>query len=206
MRLKRAAFCLLLLFALLPAAVAWQDEPARAEPAGLYQGQLLVATPDNPDPRFRETVIYMVRHTAKSSFGIVINKPYGKGPLANMMNGLGLDPADAGGNLQLHYGGPVAVNHVFFLHSSDYAHETSRDIDGTVSFTKDVKILSALASGKGPRHLIAAAGYAGWSEQLLEREIERGYWTLAQPDEQLVFGGDKASLWQRVSGNANVPL
>lgn len=197
---------LFMLFALLPGVLAQPDYPARAEPAGLYQGQLLVSTPDNPDPRFRETVIYMVRHTARSSFGIVINKPYGKGPLANMMKGLGLDPENAGGNLQLHYGGPVAVNHVFFLHSSDYAHEASEDIDGTVSFTKDEKILSAVASGKGPRHLIVAAGYAGWSEQLLEREIERGYWTLAQPNEQLVFGEDKASLWERVSGDANVPL
>lgn len=197
---------LFLLVALLPTTVAQADIPAKAEPAGLYQGQLLVSTERNLDPRFHRSVIYMVRHTAKSSFGIVINKPYGRGPLAKMMKGLGLDPEGATGDLQLHYGGPVAVNHVFFLHSSDYAHERSRDIDGTVSFTKDINILAAMAGGKGPNHLFAAAGYAGWSAQQLEKEIERGFWTLAQPDEERVFGDDKSGLWERVSGDSDVPL
>lgn len=173
---------------------------------GPLQGKLLVATETNRDPRFYHSVIYMVRHTREGAFGLVINKPYGKGPLEKMMKGLGLDPKGASGELNLHYGGPVAVNHLFFLHSSDYVHDKSDDIDGTVSFTKDAKILRAYAAGKGPKRVFVAAGYAGWSAGQLEGEITRGVWKIAPSSEDLVFGDGKKDAWEKLSDAEGIPL
>ncbi len=192
---------------LLAVALVTPASPQDKKYASLYYpGHLLVASRHNLDPRFHKTVIYMVRHNPESAFGIVINQPFGKGSLANMMRGLHLDPKGALGELKLHFGGPVARQHVFFLHSSDYVYEKSKDIDGKISFTKDVKILSAIAAGKGPRHILVALGYAGWSAGLLEREIERGYWTITRANQDLVFGGNKKDLWERVVKGSELPL
>lgn len=171
-----------------------------------YPGHLLVSSRGNLDPRFHKSVLYMVRHNPDSAFGIIINRPFGKGALANMMRGFKLDPQGAVGELELHFGGPVARQHAFFLHSSEYVHEKSNDIDGKISFTKDVKILSAIAAGKGPQHILVALGYAGWSGGQLEREIERGYWTIADANQQLVFGDSKKDLWERVVQGSELPL
>lgn len=194
-----------LLFALIVSAMPAPVSLSARDNASL-KGQLLVSTKDNLDPRFHRSVIYMVRHTPKSSFGIVINKPYGRGKLADMMRGVGLDPKGASGELNLHYGGPVAVNHLFFLHSSDYVHDKSDDIDGTVSFTKDAKILGAYSSGKGPRQMFVAVGYAGWGPGQLEGELERGVWTVAPADEKSVFSAPKESLWESIAPESSTPL
>lgn len=202
--MRLSLLCALLIALIVSAVPAPVSLGARDNTS--LKGQLLVSTKDNLDPRFHRSVIYMVRHTPTSSFGIVVNKPYGKGKLADMMRGLGLDPEDASGELNLHYGGPVAVNHLFFLHSSDYAHAKSDDIDGTVSFTKDFTILKAIAAGTGPKHIHVAAGYAGWGPGQLEGELERGVWTVAPSDGKSIFSAPKESLWETMAPESSTPL
>jgi putative transcriptional regulator len=122
------------------------------------------------------------------------------------MKGLGLGPTEATRELKLHYGGPVAVRHAFFLHTSGYKHERSEYIDGTVWFTKDASILKKYAEGQGPRRLFVALGYAGWGVGQLEGEILRGFWTIAESSEDLVFGDGKGDLWERLVERSEVPL
>jgi putative transcriptional regulator len=199
-RLPLAAFCLMLLALALPARAV--DAPK----AGQFQGKLLVATKHNPDLRFDRAVVYMVKHTSRTAYGIVVNKPYGKGKIADLMKGLGLEPTKATRKLMLHYGGPVAYKHAFILHSSEYEHPRAEYIDGIVTFTKDASILKKYAEGEGPRRLLVALGYAGWSGQQLEGEILRGFWTVAESSEDLVFGDDKGDLWRRMVERKEVPL
>lgn len=197
MRLPLSAFCLVLLALALPVT---------AQPHDSFQGQLLVATPDNLDPRFEKTVVYMVKHTPETAYGIVVNKPYGKGKIADLMEGLGLGATKATSELPLHYGGPVAYKHVFILHSSEYTHERAEPVDGAITFTKDATILKKYAEGEGPRRLFVALGYAGWSGGQLEGEVERGYWTLTPASEDHVFGGAKDTLWRRIFDESELPL
>ena len=51
------------------------SKPEDARPGASLAGQLLVATPEMSDPRFRHTVILMVQHNKDGALGIVINRP-----------------------------------------------------------------------------------------------------------------------------------
>lgn len=198
--LLTAIFLATLLLAHLPGGTASAQQPE------YFSGELLVASPKMRDPRFRKTVLYMVEHNAKGAIGIIINKRLGKGPIAKLMTGFGMDPKDAEGDIGLHLGGPVARNGAFILHTNDYTHDRSAVISGTISFTTDIEILRAVAAGKGPRRILFALGYAGWGPRQLEGEIERGDWSVTESSEDLVFGDGKGDAWERVIEGSEVPL
>ena len=72
MRLLRA----LGLMAVLAAGAAGGVIPGAVQAASLA-GKVLVASEGMPDPRFQETVIYMVDHDENGALGLVVNKPDG---------------------------------------------------------------------------------------------------------------------------------
>ncbi|MDA7947878.1 MAG: YqgE/AlgH family protein [Hyphomicrobiaceae bacterium] len=171
-----------------------------------YAGQLLVASPRLGDPRFRKSVIYMVEHNDRGALGLIVNKVYGKGPLAKLMRGYGMDPGNTKGRITLHFGGPVSADGAFILHTGDYKSPRSRPVNRSISFTTDTRILKDFAAGKGPRRLLFVLGYAGWSPGQLEEEMARGDWSLSKADEDRVFGDDKGDVWERIVGDSEVPL
>lgn len=208
MRRMPRSVVLILLTALLvigqrPGFGAGESDTA---PRAYLTGRLLVASPKMRDPRFAKSVVYMVDHDAKGAFGVIVNKVYGRGSVANLMRGYGLEPKGATGTVNLHFGGPVKANAAFILHSGDYAGPRSRKVDGSISFTLDVEILRAVANGKGPKRFLFALGYAGWASGQLERELLRGDWTTAEATEDLIFGKHYDDLWDRLGGSAALPL
>ena len=171
-----------------------------------YAGQLLVASPKMGDPRFQKSVVYMVEHNARGALGLIVNKVYGKGPLGKLMQGFGMDPKGAEGRITLHFGGPVAADGAFILHTGDYKSPRSRPVDDAISFTTDTRILRDVVAGKGPRRLLFVLGYAGWSAGQLEEEMARGDWSLSKADEDRVVGDGKGDVWERIVGDSEVPL
>ncbi len=176
------------------------------DPAGNFSGQLLVASPGMGDPRFRRSVVYMVEHNAEGALGVIINKTYGKGLLANLMKGFGMESGGTNERITLHFGGPVAADGAFILHTGEYKSPRSKPVDKAISFTTDTRILKDVAIGKGPRRLLFVLGYAGWSAGQLEDEIARGDWSLSEASEELVFGDSKDDVWERIVGGSEVPL
>ena len=77
-----------------------------AEPRFLT-GQLLVAKPGMADPRFRQTVIFMVKHDDSGAFGLIVNKKLGPLPFAELLTNMRADPDGVEGNVMVHYSGPV---------------------------------------------------------------------------------------------------
>jgi putative AlgH/UPF0301 family transcriptional regulator len=49
--------------------------PAGAQDEAGLAGRLLVAEPSIADPRFAETVIYIVSHDDQGAFGLIVNRP-----------------------------------------------------------------------------------------------------------------------------------
>ena len=41
------------------------------------KGDILIAMPNMPDPRFAQTVIYVCAHNEEGAMGLVVNKPLG---------------------------------------------------------------------------------------------------------------------------------
>jgi putative transcriptional regulator len=165
-----------------------------AEPS--LAGRLLIASPDLTDPNFAGTVIYMVWHDARGSFGVVVNQPMGEVPVAALLGEAKASNA-AGDPVLVHYGGPVAPREAFALHSAEILPAGSVELDDKLAFSPGTGALRALTIGTAPEHLLVILGYAGWAPEQLEFEIERGDWFVGPWDEALVFSEDPADSWNQ---------
>ena len=166
-----------------------------AEPDPLV-GQLLVATPSMGDPRFYHAVILMVRHDKKGALGIVINRPIGMRPLAEILDAVGDKTAGVEGKVQVFAGGPVQPGLGFVIHSTDYRRPQTLAIDKYVAMTSNRDILVDIGRHKGPKQSLIAFGYAGWGPGQLDGEIEHHDWYTTPEDPKLVFEVDRAGLWE----------
>lgn len=197
--LAKAAAALALLAALtVPSAVAAES--------GFLTGQLLVAAPSMPDPRFAETVIFMVRHDSTGAMGIVVNRPVGVAALADLLKSTGQDATGVEGDIMVRTGGPVGQELGFLLHSTDYKTEGTIQVTDRIAMSGRPEVLADVAKGKGPRRVLLAFGYAGWSPGQLESEMMDGSWVTAPADDAIVFDDADATKWQRASARRGIDL
>jgi putative transcriptional regulator len=158
------------------------------------------------DPRFHETVIYMVSHDASGAVGLVVNRPLAHVPLKELLKGFGVERDDATGEIVAHYGGPVSPRQGFVLHSDEFLLDTSIVVKDGIVMTPDIKLLQAIADGKGPRQSLLAFGYAGWAPGQLEGEILANSWFTIPADSSLIFGKDASQKWRRAMDRRKIEL
>jgi putative transcriptional regulator len=197
--LVRALRLLATLAALVvPAALYGAAPPGTSDPQGRFlTGQLLVATSDMRDPRFRETVILMVRHSKDGAMGLVINRPAGDQRLSRILQDLGDDGAGVTGNVPIYIGGPVQPELGFILHTTDYRRAGIIEVTGDIAVTATKEIVRDIAARAGPKKFMLIFGYAGWGPGQLEGEMARGSWYTAPLDLSLVFDLDRDRVWER---------
>ncbi len=169
-------------------------------------GQLLVATPEMGDPRFRHTVILMVQHNKDGALGIVINRPIDELPIAKLLDAVGQDSKGAAGQVRIFAGGPVEPQIGFIVHSEDYHRTATIDIDGRVAMTPDPQVLVDIGHSAGPKKSLVAFGYAGWGPGQLENEMALGGWITVPEEPSLVFDVDRDKLWDAAMAHHTVPL
>jgi putative transcriptional regulator len=191
--------------ALLAAAIL-AGRPHAAEKTSFIAGQLLVATPEMRDPRFVETVIYMVKHNAEGAFGLVINRPLAKGSIEDLLKGFGVESQGAKGEIVVHYGGPVNTAQGFVLHSDDVLVDNSTKIKDGVAVTSDPKLMQAISRGKGPRQSLFMLGYAGWAPGQLEAELKINSWYVVPGDRALIFGKEADKKWRQAMDKRRIEL
>lgn len=162
-------------------------------------GQLLIAAPGMRDPRFRETVIVMLRHDATGALGVVINRPVGEQPLAKLLEAAGESSEGVDGNIMVHAGGPVQPGIGMVVHGSDYRVDGTLAVTPQVAMTKTTEVLRDLGQGKGPKRFLFVLGYAGWGPGQLEGELARGFWFTSPGDAGLIFDADRNGLWERAT-------
>ncbi len=184
-----------------------KDRNVGADPKSLA-GQLLVAAPGMPDPRFAKTVIFMVRHDRNGAMGLVVNRVIGLGSAARLLEGAGIgaEDVDRDATVRVHYGGPVEPRRGFVLHTSDYAEESTVAVTDRVSITAAEHMLHAIAKGKGPNRGFFAVGYAGWAPGQLEGELARKDWVVVPADDSLVFDTNMATKWRRAMDRHGIEL
>jgi putative transcriptional regulator len=170
-------------------------KPEDAQPGGSLAGQLLAATPDMSDPRFRHTVILIVQHNQDGALGIVINRPLKEMPMAKLLDALGLDSKGSQGSVRVFAGGPVQPEIGFIVHSADYHRAGTVEIDGRVAMTANPVVLRDIGHHQGPRQSLVAFGYAGWGAGQLDGELALGGWFTIPEDPKLVFDTDRDKLW-----------
>jgi putative transcriptional regulator len=203
------AAVVLLLIGVSSSAVVGSEPPAvGSDGRPSLAGHFLVAAAQLNDPNFEKTVVYMVRHDATGALGLIVNRPIGRGPLSELLRGFGIDSGKAAGDAEvvLHAGGPVERRRAFALHSTDYADPVTLSVGRHAALSALGDVLQAIGDGHGPRRLMLALGYAGWGPGQLENEIDREDWLVAPFDEELAFGGEPDSKWQRAMRRAGLDL
>lgn len=160
-------------------------------------GKLLVAAPSMRDPRFRKTVILVVRHDSSGAFGLVVNRVLGTAKLSDILKGLGLEAPEEADEIVVHYGGPVQPQSFFVLHSTEPKLPNAYRVSEKIAVSSGPAILRAIALGEGPRKTMFALGYAGWGPGQLEAEMRRGGWFTAPADEDILFDDSQETKWMR---------
>ena len=169
-------------------------------------GQLLIAMPNMPDMRFARTVIFICAHSEDGAMGLVINRLVGSVTFPDLLEQLEINSDDVSQEIRVHFGGPVESGRGFVLHSGDYRHESTLQVAGEMALTATVDILQDIAHGRGPRRSLLALGYAGWGPGQLDSEIQANGWLHATADEELVFGEDIDSKWERAIAKLGVEV
>lgn len=190
-------------FALMALAVGAAE---RSDSSSSLAGQFLVASPEMPDPRFAQTVVYLVSHDEHGAMGLIVNRNYGRGPLKSLLQGFGVEKAKAEETVVLHYGGPVEQIRGFVLHSADYSGPSTQVVADDVALSTGFDILKALAAGGGPRQRLFLLGYAGWGPSQLEGEIARNDWLTAPAEDRLIFSDEGERIWEEALKRAGTPL
>ncbi len=162
-----------------------------------HSGQLLVAAPSIQDPRFKKTVIVMIRHDASGAFGLIINRVAGRVKLSEFYKQLKIQAPEDAGEISLHYGGPVDPLAVFVVHSTEKDFSPVFSVTGEIGVSPIDRILRAMARGAKPRRTVFTAGYAGWGPGQLENEMDRGDWYTASADADIVFDEKHETKWER---------
>lgn len=191
--------------AALPPSDATPPGEASPQPDALV-GQLLVASPHIPDPRFQRTVILLIAHGREGAVGIIINRPLGEQKLARLLAATGEDAAGVTGSVRVFAGGPVQPEIGFIVHSSEYRRPGTIAIDGQIAVTADPTVLRDLGRGRGPQKSLVAFGYAGWAPGQLEAEMAHDDWFTVKGDPALVFDADRAKVWDLATARRTLPL
>ena len=162
-----------------------------------FTGQLLIAMPGIMDERFYKTVIYICAHSEDGAMGLILNHIMTGISFQELLEQLEIDGVTTSIDPPIHFGGPVDVGRGFVLHTNDFKQEGTIKVDEKIFLTSTMDILKAIAKGDGPRKSLLALGYAGWSAGQLDEEIRANGWLQAPADDDLLFGADQRSKWEK---------
>jgi putative AlgH/UPF0301 family transcriptional regulator len=161
-------------------------------PKGLGTGKLLVASRDLGDPHFAETVILLIQYDTQGVVGLILNRRTDI-PLSRVLEGLkaAKDRSDS-----VYLGGPVEIPAVFVLFQSPAQIEGAKHILGGVYLISAKTLLEQTISTRPDSSVFHVyLGYAGWTKDQLQKEVELGAWFIFPADAGTVFNSDPDSLW-----------
>ena len=158
------------------------------------RGSLLVAEPTLLDPNFRRTVVYLIDHGPDGAIGVVLNRP-GPLPVDQVVPGWSMHVSEP---RVVFHGGPVTPEAAICLGRGPVEADSPlwRPLDGEIGVV-DLNG-DALMAPAGLRELRVFAGYAGWSAQQLESEMEMDGWFVVDARPGDLFTPDAESLWHDV--------
>jgi len=158
----------------------------------LSKGKFLVATGNITDPRFSETVIFLVSYGPDGAMGLVINRPT-KARLADAFPDLERLKKRTD---TLLLGGPVRTDQLFMLVRASIKPEDSSHIVKDIYVSGSETLLKKMVDkGESEKRIRVFAGYAGWGAQQLEREVARGDWYVMDADAESIFEKEPSKVW-----------
>ena len=133
-------------------------------------GHLLIAMPGMTDPFFSKSVTFICTHNQDGAMGVMINRPTDLS-YETLFEKIKVDLAqnELADNTVL-YGGPVQPERGFVLHEHSGEWDSTLSIAENTALTTSKDILESVAIGTGPKKMLLALGYAGWTAGQLEQD------------------------------------
>ena len=159
----------------------------------LQVGNVLISIPLSGNFYFDRTVILLVEHNEKGSFGIMLNKSL---PLT--LRDIFKNNRKKHESLPLFNGGPVEINNLFALHTYGDLIKGSSLITNELYFGgQPSDLLQSIKNDTLDENLIRFyLGYAGWVEGQLEVELNKKLWVVGKFQEKLLFHNDDEKCWE----------
>ena len=161
-------------------------------------GKLLIAPPSVKGNFWAKTVIYVTEDHDRGSVGLVLNKP-SKMSIVEFSKQNDIDSDIPG---FIHIGGPMSVNALTMLHSSEWDCANTMQINKEFSLSSSPDLLRRIALGDTPNAYRLFAGLCAWSPDQLDNECQglRGYhhdysWLIASATVENVLETDVRSQW-----------
>jgi len=168
-------------------------------------GHFLISTPQMPDPRFQEQVIYLCAHNDEGAMGLVINNPNHEITLRDILKGASM-PVPEGELPSVYIGGPVELESGFILYSADYIGTNSLEVTSEIYLSRDTKLLVDISRGQGPEHYLFMLGYAGWGPGQLESELLDNSWLAVPGDFNILFNTPDEYKWKLAAHSFGIDI
>jgi putative transcriptional regulator len=166
------------------------------------EGDLLIAPPNIPDTKFRNSVLLMTHDDKGGSLALCLNKP------SEYTTSDILDKLDLGFemnlNFPLYWGGPISPTTVWMLHERGWEMEGTIDINNEWCMTSSMKMFAHLADGDMPNHFRLLFGFCSWAPEQLKAELrgmppwsKRHSWLVAKnPGPEWIMEAPVDELWR----------
>ncbi|WP_319588879.1 YqgE/AlgH family protein [uncultured Desulfobulbus sp.] len=168
-------------------------------------GHFLISTPQMPDPRFQEQVIYLCAHNEEGAMGLVINNPNPEITLLDVLHGSNLAIPE-GPLPPVYMGGPVELDAGFILHSTEAPDRYSLEVKPGVYLSRDSRLLEDISLGQGPKSFLFMLGYAGWGAGQLEGELVDNSWLTVPADLEVLFHTPDEQKWKKAAQKFGVDI
>lgn len=169
-------------------------------------GHFLISTPQMPDPRFQEQVIYLCAHNDEGAMGLVINNPNHEITLLDVLQGSNLN-IPTGPLPPVYMGGPVEVDAGFILYTTEESPDRySVEVKPGVYLSRDSRLLEDISLGHGPKHYLFMLGYAGWGAGQLEDELVDNSWLTVPADLEVLFHTPDEQKWKKAAQKFGIDI
>ncbi len=165
-------------------------------------GKMLIASPfAMKGMLYHQSLIYVIHHSENGAIGFIFNHAACDIPVNSIFKGYNIQSAK---NIGIHIGGPMDVQHGFFLHSDDYQRNVLvSDNQSKLCISSNTQILEDIMQGAGPAKSMFIIGYTAWIKGQMEDEIRNNLWIVDEPSQELIFNSKNAESWSnalRVAG------
>jgi putative transcriptional regulator len=169
--------------------ISW---PTSADEAKPLTAIVLVARAELPDPNFADSVVLVMNNLGPAPVGLIVNRPtrISVSQLFPDLKRLAQLPD------KLYFGGPVAIESVWFLvRAATPPEHAIQACDGIYLSANRALLLRLLGRDKPMDGLRIFIGHSGWAPGQLEGEIAGGDWKLERAESETIFSGKSDHPW-----------
>jgi len=180
-------------------------DPLHQEYPECLQGYFLISEVDLMDPNFHRTVVLITEHNKDGAFGLVVNRR-SQLTLGDVIPEFETSVAQT---IPVYIGGPLQPEFVFTLHGglpvelrSEHAVELLPNLvfepvfDVLGDYLRHKYTPGGLPERDGSESVHLYAGYAGWAEGQLERELSQGAWVVRPASAAHIFNPNPEAGWE----------